>query len=120
MQGYTGQSGFADLIPAALLPDYRLFLLVRLWWGFAFTFRAGDGKCLAVRRDGGGELVTGSWCEMKRLLADEWCERPVDRAAWTDDETLLACLSPRLMALAGSSPPSRPGPGEHPAADATK
>jgi hypothetical protein len=34
--------------------------------------------------------------------------------------TGLACLSPRLMALAGLSPRSRPGPGEHPAADATK
>jgi hypothetical protein len=105
MQGYTGQSGFAGLIPAALLPDYRLFLWVRLWWGFAFTFRVRNGKCLAVRLDGSGDLVTSSWCEMKRLLADEWCERPVDRAVWTDDETLLACLSLRLMATAGFSFP---------------
>jgi hypothetical protein len=32
----------------------------------------------------GGDLVTSSWCNMKRLLADEWYERPVDAASWTD------------------------------------
>jgi hypothetical protein len=76
-----------------LCPDYQLFLWARLWWGFAFAFRVEDGKCKAARRDGRGELVTSSWCDMKRLLADGWCERPVDAASWAD-ETLPAgaCL----------------------------
>jgi hypothetical protein len=71
MQGWTGHAGRAGVMPGALYPDYQLFLWARLWWGFAFRFRVEDGTCKAVRRDGRGELVTSSWCDMKRLLADE-------------------------------------------------
>jgi hypothetical protein len=64
---------------------------VRIWWRFAFIFRVEDGKCKAVRRDVRGELITSSWAGMKQLLVDEWCERPVDAASWTDDEVLVTC-----------------------------
>jgi hypothetical protein len=89
VRGWTGQAGFDWVMPIALWPDYQPFLWARLWWGFAFRFRVENGKCKAVRRDGRGELVTNSWCDMKRLLANEWGERPVDAASWVD-ETLLA------------------------------
>jgi hypothetical protein len=69
--------------------------------GFAFRFRVEGGKCKAVRRDGRGELAASSWCDMKRLLADEWCERSADAASRVD-ETLLA--GARLSS--GSAPAS--------------
>jgi hypothetical protein len=89
MLGWTGQTVQGGPIPCALLPDYETYLWARPWWGFAFAFRAGDGKCRAVRREGGGELITSSWADMKRLLAEERCERPVDADSWAG-ETLLA------------------------------
>jgi hypothetical protein len=85
-QGWTGQTGHAGGMPSALCPDYQLFSWAR-WWGFAFAYRVEDGKCTAAYRDGRGELVTSSWCDIKLLLADDWCERPVDAAPWLDDVT---------------------------------
>jgi len=84
-RGWTGQAGFGGVMPSASWPDYQLFLWARLWWGFAFAFQVEDGKCKAARRDGCGELVTSSWCDMKRALEEEWCERPVDAASWADE-----------------------------------
>jgi hypothetical protein len=74
-------------MPSALCPDYQLVLVGAAVVGFAFAYRVEDGKCTAAYRDGRGELVTSSWCDMKLLLADDWCERPVDAAPWLDDVT---------------------------------
>jgi hypothetical protein len=92
-EGWTGRAGFGGVLPSALVSDYQLYQWARLWWGHAFVIKMEAGKCKAIRRDGLGELVSSSWCDMKWLLADEWCERPVDAASWVD-ETLLAgaCL----------------------------
>ena len=95
MRGWTGQAGHAGLMLSAWYPDYQLFLWTRMWWGFAFTFRVEDSSCKAARRDTGGELVTSSWCDMKRLLADEWCKRPVDAASWTGETGLAGALTQR-------------------------
>ena len=88
-QGWTGQAAFGGVLPSALVPDYQTYLWTRLWWGFAFVLSVENGTCKAARRDGRGELVASSWRDMKRLLADQWCERPVDAASWLD-EALLA------------------------------
>jgi|HubBroStandDraft_5_1064220.scaffolds.fasta_scaffold158201_2 hypothetical protein len=71
-----------------------------------------DGKCVAIRRDDRGELVADSWPGLKRVIEDEWAERPVDKAAWVDQlagERGLSRLSQAGRAPAGLTP-RRPGP----------
>lgn len=85
MLGWTGQTVQGGLPPCTLLADYELYRWACWWWGFAFEFSIRGQKCRAVRRDDGGELITSSWADMKQLLAEEWCERPVDAAAWAEE-----------------------------------
>jgi hypothetical protein len=88
--------------------DFNLPWL-RDWWGHAFEFRAEpDGKCVAIRRDDRGERVADSWPGLKRVIEDEWAERPVDKAAWVDQLTGqrgLSHLSRAGQAPAGLTPP---------------